>query len=80
MSITERLGGALLALALATPVVAQDRGIVQDRAVFFSARGGGFNGLTNLTDAGPTADFKKVGFKTQFDVAWTGGASYILPF
>ena len=62
MSIAQRLGGALFALALATPVVAQDRGIVQDRAVFFSARGGGFNGLSNLTDAGSEADFKKVGF------------------
>jgi len=62
MSITQRLGSALFALTLATPLVAQDRGIVQDRAVFFSARGGGFNGLSNLTDAGATADFKKVGF------------------
>lgn len=62
MSITQRLGGAFLALALATPVVAQDRGVSQDRAVFFSARGGGFNGLSNLNDAGPTSDFKKVGF------------------
>jgi len=62
MSITQRLGGALFALALATPAVAQDRDVVQDRAVFFSARGGGYNGLSNLTDAGPTADFKKVGF------------------
>jgi hypothetical protein len=62
MSIAQRLGGALFALALATPVVAQDRGITQDRAVFFSARGGGFNGLSNLNDAGSTSDFKKVGF------------------
>lgn len=62
MSVTRQLGGALIALVLATPLVAQDRGIVQDRGVFFSARGGGFNGLSNLTDAGPTSDFKKVGF------------------
>jgi Outer membrane protein beta-barrel domain len=62
MSITQRLGGALLALALATPVVAQDRGVTQDHAVFFSARGGGFNGLSNLNDVGTTSDFKKVGF------------------
>jgi len=62
MSITQRLGGALFALALATPVVAQNRDVVPNRAVFFSARGGGFNGLSDLTDAGPTADFKKVGF------------------
>ena len=62
MSITRRLGGALFALALATPAVAQNRDFAQDRAVFFSARGGGFNGLSSLTDAGPTADFKKVGF------------------
>jgi opacity protein-like surface antigen len=62
MPITRRLGGALFALALGTPAVAQNRDIVQDRAVFLFARGGGFNGLSNLTDAGPTADFKKVGF------------------
>jgi opacity protein-like surface antigen len=56
MSIIRRLGGALiLALALATPAVAQDR------AVVFFARGGGYNGLSDLTDAG-TSDFKKVGF------------------
>src|SRR6185437_9704809 len=56
MSIVRRLGGALtLALALAAPAAAQDR------AVFLFARGGGYNGLSNLTDGG-TADFKKVGF------------------
>jgi outer membrane protein with beta-barrel domain len=56
MSSTRRLFGALVfALAAATPVVAQDR------AVFLFARGGGYNGLSNLTDAG-TSDFKKVGF------------------
>jgi opacity protein-like surface antigen len=62
MSSTRRLGGALFALVLATPAVAQSRDIVQDRAVFLFARGGGFNGLSSLTDVGPTADFKKVGF------------------
>ena len=56
MSITRRLAGALiLSLALTAPAVAQDR------AVFLFARGGGYNGLSNLTDAG-TSDFKKVGF------------------
>ena len=56
MSITRRLGGALiLALALTAPAAAQDH------AVFLFARGGGYNGLSNLTDAG-TSDFKKVGF------------------
>jgi outer membrane protein with beta-barrel domain len=56
MSNTRRLAGALvLALALAAPAAAQDR------AVFLFARGGGYNGLSNLDDAG-TSDFKKVGF------------------
>jgi outer membrane protein with beta-barrel domain len=56
MSNTRRLTGALvLALALAAPAAAQDR------AVFLFARGGGYNGLSNLDDAG-TSDFKKVGF------------------
>src|SRR5437867_13212827 len=56
MSSTRRLIGALvLMLGLAAPVVAQDR------AVVFFARGGGYNGLSDLTDAG-TLDFKKVGF------------------
>jgi outer membrane protein with beta-barrel domain len=62
MSITRRLGGVLFALALATPAAAQNRDFTPDRTVFFSARGGGFNGLSSLNDAGPTADFKKVGF------------------
>ena len=56
MSIIRRLAGALvLGLALTAPAAAQDR------AVFLFARGGGYNGLSNLTDAG-TSDFKKVGF------------------
>lgn len=56
MSSSRRLGGALiLALALSAPAAAQDR------SVFFFAHGGGYNGLSNLTDAG-TSDFKKVGF------------------
>ena len=56
MSIIRRLTGALvLGLALTAPAAAQDR------AVFLFARGGGYNGLSNLTDAG-TSDFKKVGF------------------
>lgn len=49
------IGAVALALALAAPVTAQDR------AVVFFARGGGFNGLSDLDDAG-TTDFKKVGF------------------
>jgi opacity protein-like surface antigen len=49
------LGTLAFALALATPAAAQDR------AVVFFARGGGYNGLSDLTDAG-NADFKKVGF------------------
>jgi opacity protein-like surface antigen len=56
MSHARRLGAALIfALALAAPAAAQDR------AVFLFARGGGYNGLSNLDDAG-TSDFKKVGF------------------
>jgi opacity protein-like surface antigen len=56
MSIIRRLGGALIfALALTAPAAAQDH------AVFLFARGGGYNGLSNLSDAG-TSDFKKVGF------------------
>src|SRR6476620_2407806 len=55
MSIIRRLTGALvLGLVLTAPAAAQDR------AVFLFARGGGYNGLSNLTDAG-TSDFKKVG-------------------
>jgi opacity protein-like surface antigen len=49
------LAASLLALAAAAPAAAQDR------AVVFFARGGGYNGLSELTDAG-TSDFKKVGF------------------
>jgi opacity protein-like surface antigen len=56
MSNKRRLGGALiLALTLAAPAAAQGR------AVFLFARGGGYNGLSNL-DAAGTSDFKKVGF------------------
>ncbi|MFL5402295.1 MAG: outer membrane beta-barrel protein [Gemmatimonadales bacterium] len=56
MYLTRKIGGALvLALALAAPAVAQDH------AVVFFARGGGYNGLSDLNDAG-TSDFKKVGY------------------
>jgi opacity protein-like surface antigen len=56
MSYARRIGGALIfALALAGPAAAQDR------AVILFARGGGYNGLSNLDDVG-TSDFKKVGF------------------
>jgi opacity protein-like surface antigen len=56
MSSTRSLVGALvLALAAVAPAAAQDR------AVVFFARGGGYNGLSDLNDAG-TADFKRVGF------------------
>jgi hypothetical protein len=36
-------------------------GSAQDKAVGISVRGGGFNGLSNLNEAG-TADFKKTGY------------------
>lgn len=56
MSSTRTILGALVvALAAAAPAAAQDR------AVVFFARGGGYNGLSDLNDAG-TSDFKKVGF------------------
>jgi hypothetical protein len=56
MSITRGVIGALaLALAVTAPATAQDRGVV------FFARGGGYNGLSDLNDAG-SSDFKKVGF------------------
>ena len=56
MSYTRMLVGVVaVALAAATPTAAQDR------AVTVFARGGGFNGLTNLDDAG-TADFQRVGY------------------
>jgi opacity protein-like surface antigen len=50
------LAGALVGGLLATAPLA-----AQDRAVTLSARTGGFQGLTDLNDAG-TADFKKVGY------------------
>ncbi len=49
------LGAAVLAVAVAQPISAQDK------ALAISLRGGGFNSLTNLDDAG-TADFKKIGY------------------
>ena len=49
------LGALVIALAAAVPSAAQNH------AVRLFARGGGFNGLTNLNDAG-SADFKKVGY------------------
>lgn len=60
MTWTRRIiGGLTIAAALvaanATPVEAQDR------AVSLFARGGGFNGLTDLADGG-AADFHKTGF------------------
>jgi len=56
MSVTRSFLGTLgLALALTLPAAAQDRALV------FFARGGGFNGLTNLDQAG-TTDFKRTGY------------------
>jgi hypothetical protein len=56
MSVGKGLVGALIVgLALVTPAVAQDK-------VFgVSVRGGGFNGVTELNDAG-SADFNKTGY------------------
>ncbi|HEV8598191.1 MAG TPA: outer membrane beta-barrel protein [Gemmatimonadales bacterium] len=56
MSFSRSALGALV-LALGTAASAG----AQDHAVRLLARGGGYNGLTNLDDAG-TSDFKKVGY------------------
>ena len=56
------LVAAAAALLIATPAAAQDR------AVTFFARGGGYNGLTDLNDAGD-ADLKKVGYTVGGGVA-----------
>jgi len=55
VSMRSVLVAAAAALLIATPAAAQDR------AVTFFARGGGYNGLTDLNDAGD-ADLKKVGY------------------
>jgi hypothetical protein len=56
MSWHKRVFGALaLAFVVLQPVAAQER------AVGFAVRGGGFNALTNLNEAG-TADFKQPGY------------------
>src|SRR5690606_23273184 len=52
---TTTLGALVLGLAVAQPALAQER------AVNFSVRGGGFNGLTSLNEGG-TADFKRLGY------------------
>src|SRR6266545_4471322 len=49
------LGALVIAAAGGAPLAAQNN------AVTLFARGGGYNGLTNLNDAG-TADFKKTGY------------------
>jgi hypothetical protein len=51
------------ALTIATAITAglPASAAAQDRAVTFSVRGGGFNGLTDLADGG-AADFKTVGY------------------
>jgi outer membrane protein with beta-barrel domain len=49
------LGALVIAAASGAPLAAQNH------AVTLFARGGGYNGLTNLNDAG-TADFKKTGY------------------
>src|SRR5690606_33471969 len=63
MTWTRRiLVAAAAALLIATPAAAQDR------AVTFFARGGGYNALTDLNDAGD-ADLKKVGYTVGGGVA-----------
>src|SRR5262245_8744279 len=63
MSATRSVLGALvIALGVATSAVAQDHGV----RIF--AKGGGFNGLTDLNTAG-TSDFKKVGYNVGGGVA-----------
>ena len=52
---------ALGALAIAIGAGAGNSAVAQDHAVRLFARGGGYNALTNLNDAG-TSDFKKVGY------------------
>jgi opacity protein-like surface antigen len=49
------VGAVLLGLAVVEPAAAQEK------AVGITVRGGGFNGLRSLNDAG-TADFEKVGY------------------
>jgi hypothetical protein len=49
------LGAVLLGLAVVQPASAQEK------AVVLAVRGGGFNGLRSLDDAG-TSDFKQVGY------------------
>lgn len=49
------LGALILGLVLVQPISAQERGFS------VTVRGGGFNSLTDLNDAG-TADFKKTGY------------------
>ena len=56
----------LLAVAAALLIAAPAAG--QDRAVTFFARGGGYNGLTDLNDAGD-ADLKKVGYTVGGGIA-----------
>lgn len=56
MSFTRNLMGALaLSAVLAAPALAQDH------AVWFAAKSGGFNAVTNLDDAG-TTNFKRAGY------------------
>ncbi|NLG63122.1 MAG: porin family protein [Candidatus Cloacimonetes bacterium] len=52
---TRILGALALTFVLAQGAQAQERGVT------FAVRGGGFNSLTDLNDAG-TADFKKTGY------------------
>ncbi len=56
MSFTKNVAGALaLSAVLAAPALAQNH------AVWFAAKTGGFNAVTNL-DAAGTTDFKRVGY------------------
>ena len=52
---TRALGALVLTLSLVQP------GSAQDKAVGISVRGGGFNGLSSLNEAG-SADFNKTGY------------------
>ncbi len=54
--------------AIALSAVLAGTGAAQDRAVWFMAKSGGFNGVTSLNDAG-TADLKKVGYNLGGAVA-----------
>ena len=59
---------ALGALVIALAAGAGQSAAAQDRGITVFARGGGYNALTDLNDAG-TSDFKKVGYSLGGGVA-----------